>query len=292
MLGKLLKYDFRALSRVMLPLQLSVLVAGVLGCFLVNFSWRSLMRSFDSSLYSYSEVLPLESVINASTSMLAGLFFAVVFASYWVSLFLVARHLYKSFLKDEGYLTFTLPVSGNQHMLSKTISGSIWLVINALILTFIVVLLTLVGFSDTGLINLDVLGVYKEVFSELSNASGMMLILECLLIGLTAIIASVLMVYFSLILGGVLARTYKVLAGIGIFVAVNIVVQTIMSFVAAAGFIALDSLSSSLFFSTTTPYWFVEIQPIMLPALILEIGFIITFFLVSKYLINNKLNLE
>lgn len=42
----------------------------------------------------------------------------------------IAIRFYKNLFSSEGYLSHTLPVTSGQHLLSKTISGSIWGIIN------------------------------------------------------------------------------------------------------------------------------------------------------------------
>lgn len=44
----------------------------------------------------------------------------------------IAVRFYKNLFSSEGYLTHTLPVTSGQHLLAKTISGSIWAVINVI----------------------------------------------------------------------------------------------------------------------------------------------------------------
>ena len=291
MLGKLLSCDFKAFGRVMLPLQGGVLLAGIAGCFMVNFSYKSISNSLSSSYYSSSSqaVLPLEEMLNATMTMLSGLFFAVVFASFWVTLFLVARHFYKSFLKDEGYLAFTLPVTTNQHVLSKVIAGFIWVLINALILCFTIVLLTLVGFTDSGIFNREVLGYYGDLFRELSNAPGVVLIIQAILLGILFVLCNVLQIYASLVVGATIARTHKVLAAIGIYIAFSFVMNTIMTFTSIGSSIVFEM---SNYVMNSDYSWFYALQPVILPMLLFYVVVVVVFFILSKYLLKNRLNLD
>lgn len=290
MLTKLLKYDFKALNRVMVPLQLGVLIAGILGSFLLKFSVNGLTDAISSSYNSYdSGFSTLQSIINTTTMMLTSLFFAAVFASFWITLFLIARHLYKSFLRDEGYLTFTLPVSTHQLLLSKTIAGFVWLLVNLLLLMGIFVFMTLVGFGEsTEFLSSQGLMIYRDILLEVSNAQGFVFILELCVFVIVMAVQFVLQLYFSLILGGVVAKNYKVFAGIGFYIASNIVMQTILSFVLALGLVFV--LDSSYLFNESN--WVGYLQPVIIPAIITNIAFVITYYLVSNSLLKNKLNLE
>lgn len=295
MLGKLLKYDFKALNRVMLPLQGSVLLAGVVACLSLNFFFRSLSNSASVYLAGGSSVsspnmLPLQEMVNTASVMLAVLFLVMVFASYWVTLFLIGRHFYKNLLRDEGYLSFTLPVTVNKSILSKTIAGSVWLFVNVLILCFVVVLLSLVGFSTEGIVNIWVAEGYLDVLAELSNVPGMVLIFEIIVFAVVATVFCVLQVYVSLAVGAVIARTHKVLAGIGIYVAIYTVMQIITSFLYVGLSVGGADLYERIYYADYS--WFYAAQVALLPPLIIFIALSFVFFLLSKHLLKTRLNLD
>ena len=58
--------------------------------------------------------------ISAMASVLIGV---AVMASALVTLLLICNHFYRSFLGDEGYLTFTLPVPTSKLIWSKLLTG-------------------------------------------------------------------------------------------------------------------------------------------------------------------------
>lgn len=291
MLGKLFKYDFKALSRVMLPLQGGVLLVGILGCFLVNVSFRSLYNSSDYGHYSSSSsaLYSLESMLNGATAMLGELLFAVASASSWVTLLLIARHFYQNLLKDEGYLSFTLPVTKNQQFLSKTLSGLVWFLINMAILLLVGLLFTVVGFSVEGTINSDVIEAYRYLLEGLSNAFGAAFFLELSVLIILTALASVLQIYLALILGSVAARTYKVLASVGIYIIIQIALQTLTIFV-SLGLLIFSVLEPSYSYSEFS--WLYLLQPVMLAMLALYAVCVAVFYLVGKHMLETKLNLD
>lgn len=285
MLGKLLKYDFKALNRVMVPLQLGVLIAGVLGSFLLKFT---ILNTTEVIYQNYgSDPSRLPALLSMAASLLMALFFAAVFASFWVSLFLVARHFYKSSLRDEGYLTFTLPVSANKVLLSKTISGCVWLIINQILLAALVLFMLLVGLSESReFMSAEGIEAIGRLLSEINRPWEYTFVFELLFFALLMVIVYVLQLYFSLIWGSVLARTHKVLAAIGLYVVCAIIMQTVLSFIlATAGVFLIDG-------SFTEYNWAISLQALVIPTLICYIGFAIAFYLLSKYLLKNKLNLD
>jgi len=286
MLAKLLKYDFRALNRIMLPLQGGVLLAAVVGSFAIRIALISLENSYSMYSPASSGSLHLEEVIY-STSLLVGvLIYAAIVASYWISLFLIARHYNQSFLRDEGYLAFTLPVSASQNLMSKVIAGSLWLFINMAILVFAMILLALIGFTGTG--SNTVFVVMDNMKEEFSNVPGFIFFVELFVVALLAAVHGILQIYTSLNIGAVLARTHKVAAGIGIFVAINMIMQIVMSVVTfGLGFGPGSSIDFSAQYS-----WFPMMQVVVLPPLIIFAALVFVYFFVSKHLLTTKLNLD
>ncbi len=109
MLRKLIKHELRATGRVMLPLLALELVAAVGG----NISTYRLLETSNGVLNTLGIVL------------LMG--FTIVFvASGVVAFVLMVQRFYKNLLRDEGYLTMTLPVSVHEHIWAKLLTSLIW----------------------------------------------------------------------------------------------------------------------------------------------------------------------
>ncbi|MDR2035250.1 MAG: hypothetical protein LBP91_01035 [Coriobacteriales bacterium] len=285
MLGKLLKYDFRALSRVMLPLQGGVILASIMGILLIKFAIMSL-----SSTSNYTSQ-PLEELLSAISLVFALLTIAMVFASYWVTLLLVGRHYYQSLLRDEGYLTLTLPVPVSSHLLSKTLAGSAWLFVNAIIIGLATVTLLFVSFSDTGLLSYINFGSLSDLAHDASTLPAMMTLFEVLCYGVVAILAAALQIYVALTVGAVIAKTHKVLAGIGIYVAISVVMQIVTSLLAFILAYFVFNASPS-FYSVSQFPWVYETQKLVLPGLIVLSAVSVASYFYSRYLLRTKLNLD
>jgi len=293
MLGKLLKYDFRALSRSMVPLQAGVLIAGVLGCLLMNFSINSLVNSISYS-YNYSGV-PFESIISSISMMAITLIFTGVFASSLVTLLLLGHHIYRSFVKDEAYLAFTLPVTPTQHLWSKIICGFVWLVINVLVIFAVTALMTVIGFPiDGGFVNYEVLSVYGEIFTWLFSPMGVLIIIELLVLMLAGCFVSVIEIYASVILGGAVAKTHKVLAAVGIYLLIGTITGIIASIVMTFGTMFYVEMFSSYSYSYSLTDWeiFGLFQPVLIGSLICTIIVGVVLYILSRSSLKNNLNLE
>jgi len=114
MLSKLLKYDFRAL----MPWY------GVLGA--VTLVLAVLNRIAMFSTFTNAESHPIAAVFSGmATTMLTVVFFLSLAALSLMAVYLPAWRFYQSCLGEEGYLTFTLPVTHGQLYASKMISSCV-----------------------------------------------------------------------------------------------------------------------------------------------------------------------
>ena len=109
MLRKLLKHEFRATARIMLPM-FGLLVLASVGA---NLSIRGMLDSENTLLSTIGTVLIM-------------LFTMAVIAVGIVAFILMINRFYKNLLQDEGYVMMTLPVSIHQQGGSKLIVSTVW----------------------------------------------------------------------------------------------------------------------------------------------------------------------
>ena len=95
MLGKLLKYELKATSRVFIPLYIAILVVSIVNGLSLNL-----------------EILNIQGL---ATIVLMCLFISL----FVITIVVTIQRFNKNLLKDEGYLMFTLPVSSKHLVLSK-----------------------------------------------------------------------------------------------------------------------------------------------------------------------------
>lgn len=119
MLGKLIKYDMKALNRFLIVIHGFLLLSAVLGRFLLT------------DRISFSKPDETMQLLLALSFLLYFLIIAGV--SFGTQLVIVVR-FYRNLFSDEGYLSRTLPVSAGQHLLSKTITGTVWCIADFLLL--------------------------------------------------------------------------------------------------------------------------------------------------------------
>ena len=220
MLGKLLKYEFKATGRVMLPFLGGLLVLAVVARLASSVIGNDLL----------------------STLILMAYFLSLV-AMGTVTVVLLVYRFYRSMLSDEAYLTFMLPAGINAQLCSKLITAAVWLIVAfaALVLSLIIVTspfeLMRVVFSDLG-----------AIFERFYAATGVSMweviacIFEVLLVILLMSVAGCLMFYASMSLGFGFAE-HKVLYSILIFIGFGIVTQILFVLLMVALGMGLNSMS-------------------------------------------------
>ena len=116
MLRKLLKHEFRATARIMVPLYLVVLAMGFGG----GLSIRGLALD--------GRWIKLACVLGCAALCIV------------TAVFLIWRFSH-NLLGDEGYLMFTLPVSVHQHVWAKMLAAAVWFLVSLAVAVLTLVLL-------------------------------------------------------------------------------------------------------------------------------------------------------
>ena len=132
MLGKLLKHEFRATGRIMLPMMGALLALALMA----NLS----IRGMTGNLADIPALRILFILILVFFSM------GIVAVAVMALVVMVSR-FYRNLLKSEGYLMFTLPVSVHELIWSKLIVSLVWFFATAL---FIILILALTGLNLSG----------------------------------------------------------------------------------------------------------------------------------------------
>ena len=290
MLGKLMKHDFRALSRTLYPLQLGILGGGVVATLLSALTIRLSVASWAGANGS-SLLKGLIMAVSATSAVLIGV---AIMASLFVTLIFICYHFYRSFLADEGYLTFTLPVKTSDLLWSKLLTGMFWVLINGAVVMVTLLIYALFGTTTNSLINLEVLQGIRMFFTDLLPQAAQyvsipLMIAECVVIGILGLAAQMLQIYFAIIVGGQVAKKHRILAAIGMYLLINmgvgIVSSVFMSFVTfgeGAMSLALNSAQEVGTFMTTIFGWYG----------VLFAGLSVLFFFVSRSILKKNLNLQ
>ena len=104
MLSKLIRYEWKAVARVCIPMYGGLILAAMLTHFLLGN-----LERFSSTLYD---------IITMAMSTLC---FGLFMAAFVLTLIIQIQRFSKNLLGDEGYLMFTLPASVSQHITAKLV---------------------------------------------------------------------------------------------------------------------------------------------------------------------------
>ncbi|MCD8196796.1 MAG: hypothetical protein LUE24_06490 [Lachnospiraceae bacterium] len=135
MLGKLIKYDMRSISRAFIPLWILAPIVSLL------FGLATDATFSDDNTMLYELFVSLGG--DVLTTVVSVLFFGILIAMGVLTLLFIIQRFWKGLLKEEGYLAFTLPVETWQLIMGKAVSALLVSVVSALVglLSFILLIL-------------------------------------------------------------------------------------------------------------------------------------------------------
>lgn len=225
MFSKILKHDLKSIGRFWWIIAVSTLGISVLGSLAFRF-----MLEIGTSNVNSAILVSLATIFSALFSMLS--IFGIA-ASMLLTQILVYLRFYKHFFTDEGYLTFTLPVSRRQLLFSKTLNAFIWLCAHTVLMVICVLIFVTIAAPTLGesMINTNVLTAIPNAFKAVWNVTGAWTIVytvELLLILLLGILFSINLAHMCITIGAVVAKKMKLLAAIGIYYGVNVVLSSIL----------------------------------------------------------------
>ncbi len=270
MVKKLFKHEFLASLRLWLPMQIILLSVALFG---------RIIQFFERETTAYEIVFRSAILIYCLalfTSILLTLVFGIV-------------RFYKNLFTHEGYLSFTLPITPNQHIWVKTVVSAL-----SMIATLLVAFVSFMVFTC------------GEVFTEVMKAAGYLVkhfaeifgtgnIVAYVLEGIALVllyIAMMYLLYYACIALGQTFKKNRIVGAVGvyfIYYAITQVFGTILviacTFLADAGF--FTAISN---FIENCPE--ISVHIIMSFLLFWVALFTAIYFLVIRAVVRNKLNLE
>lgn len=268
MLGKLLKYELKATSRVFVPLYIAILVVSIVNGLSLNL-----------------EILNIQGL---ATIVLMCLFISL----FVITIVVTIQRFNKNLLKDEGYLMFTLPVSSKHLVLSKYLTSLIWtflsFVVAFLSFTIIFMIPTYKYFDFSYFIN-----EFNLLFSNMLNLNILGQFIKIILLMIISYTIFIFNVYLALSVGQlpIFNRFRNVSSFIG-FLVINLLIsyaQNIVSlFVndASVNIEAIDNINYAINSVTSIVSKGLNI------AIVINIIIILVLFFATTYILDKKLNLE
>lgn len=268
MLGKLLKYDFKANFKYFLPMSIFMLLYSCLGTLLFRIDGNT---QFSSN--GLIEVLTVFAIIA---------FVIMIIGYIIVTQGIIVVNFYKSMVTDTGYLTHTLPVSKIALLASKLISGAA-----IVLLSYVVsVISTLIMFD----IPANALK-YRELIMEVMKAAAYKEVLGSLplfILSFTfALLASTifsLSMYFMCIAFGQLMSHHKVIGSFVSYFVIQFIIQILCTILTYLSGGYLSKINDSMIYHFMSSFFF----GISGFTLLLSAGMIA----ITHYVFKRKLNLD
>nr|MDD6335811.1 hypothetical protein [bacterium] len=285
MLSKLLKYDGKALKRVLLPIQGGIIAMGLMIALLV----------IPLKSMGHAENSVLATAINLMLPLLIGLCALVLYAAVIGCFILVIARFYQSLIGGEAALSHTLPVTVDQHLGSKIITAFLWgaLTVAAAIVALFLVLCTAAAPAGSVVSFAFVGEIFRFLaqFAPVWQGAYTLALCEGIAFILIAAFTGLMTYYLALVIGGVMAKKHKLLAGIGSLFVINLIMQVLSStlyIVCALAFAADIKRYDALVNGAQVV---MALQPMAIIFLLLYAGLGVAFYFITRYLLKNKLNL-
>lgn len=272
MLAKLLKYEFKATGRTLLPVYVLLIAVSLLVKITVTGGHYDFMLG-DS----------LMGMLQAVIMLAYGCIIGTVCI---VTVLLLIQRFYKNLLRDEGYLMNTLPVAPWQNIMAKLIPAVIWSLISlcmAALSTFIISMDMhdwVMFFSKFG-------DLMYQIFTEF-GVHGPLFILEALLLIFAAMAHEILQVYAALAMGHT-ANSRRILWSVAAYIGITLAV----SFITMLGLqlLTTNGLGQAIY-DMLYGHYYAAMHCGLWVLIIYTMLFNAVFFGVANHILKHKLNLE
>ncbi|MDP4110366.1 MAG: hypothetical protein Q8878_10110 [Bacillota bacterium] len=264
MLGKLLKYEFRATGRVFLPLYGALVVFALIAKILnIGGNFKTVHN------------------VPAVISLVA--FVSIIVAIFVITFVMMIQRFQKNLLSDEGYLMFTLPVKPWAHITSKLTVSVVWIIASMFVTAVSIVLM--VATRDFWIELPRAFMQLVNIIGREFGASEYTFVLEFLIMAFAQLILGILMIYASISLGHLFSR-HRMLWSVGAFLALSTVTQTIVMTVVNIIEKTNPGFFSKFILPTATGHF------LLLLGILANLVFAAAFFAITNYVLKNRLNLE
>lgn len=235
MLGKLIKYDMKVLNRFLLLIHVFLLLAAFCGRYFLTSRIIITADNIDGTTFNVDQFMLSLAII---------LFIIIVSGASFGTYIIIAVRFYKNLYSDEGYLTHTLPVTAGTHLLSKTISGSIWAFIDSIAVTAAMwIVIVTPSVSDAFAENKDTI---LEVLGFSNNMTPGFLFAAFILFCVVSSISNMIMIYAAIVCGQLFSN-HRILGAVVSYLGL----QTIISILSLVSLAITGYFSDMLYMSST-----------------------------------------
>lgn len=262
-MGRLMKYELRSTMKLFTPLWLAVLALAVIN----RFTLFNPKRYFSQPVNILADIVIL-------------LYVFAIIGVFVVALIFVIQRFYQGLLKDEGYLTFTLPVRIDSILWGKTFSSLILLAGSML-----VCLLSLLLMFMNGDVWANLSDSWRQLVQVSEGRTVVLTVILLLIVLLASIIPAVLYLYLSMSIGH-LSQKHRVGASVLAYVGIRIVLSLVSNLVMSpVRELAWDGNVWNL--SSVQTVWL--LFAIAMAVVVVESAI---FYFPARYILRRHLNLE
>lgn len=259
MLGKLMKYEFKATARIFVPLFAALLAMAAVTKLTLGLRMQT------------------PHVISLALSIM------LIVAAFVITLILTVQRFYKNLMTDEGSLMFTLPVDTGRLIWSKLLVATIWTVVCTA-----VVFLSLMIMASSGNEWHQLVLAIREL--GLPSLDLTFLIIEFCALVLASLLTGILTIYASLALS-MFANNHRVALSFGFYIALNTLMQILVSVIMWI-FFSPKSMANQTFEAFLESNTLGSIHTCAVTAILITIAFGTAMFSTTRYMLKNQLNLQ
>ena len=275
MLGKLLKHEFKATARTMLPMFGVVVLLSLL------------------ANLSFAQIADAE---NGALDILFGLFIFAFFLGLFtmgvMAMVVMIQRFYKNVLGDEGYLTLTLPVNVHEIVWSKLIVSFVWFLATGLIaMAAVFIAVFTLTYTELGEMfqNMPSFGEMLRLFFEKTSITPLQLtgaIAQFAAMIILSSLTTCLHFYAAMALGHSFSNN-KVLLSVVFFIAISFV----FSFVSSLLGIFVEGLAMTVTVEAGSSVM-TTLQELSLGSMIYTLIEGVILYLLTTYCLKHRLNLS
>ena len=275
-LGKLIKYDFMDVSKLIIPFYIGM---GVMGIVIRVFWFILLNEKIDDRVRISTGVFQFMSYFGYVIAIIG-----IILMTYYA----VIIRYYRSIYGNEGYLTNTLPIETYEIILAKLLTFFSWFIVNGIIIFFTFwFIIPVEGIIKANIFRPEVL---HEIETFLRHSVGATLIIAIISM-LVMTIEKILFLFLCVSIAN-MVKSYRILTGIGAYVILGGIIGLIKQVILTFTYIFDKNYDNYGNSEREVLRTFENVFNTNLGMLFTSIVFSVILFFVINYLLKNKLNLE
>jgi len=285
MLTTLFKHEMRATAKIFLWVYVAFVVVAVVNALTAPNMFGGVLTSGYASAQAYSQsVLVFPELLRGLTMTI---YTMAIIAMSIITIVIIILRFYKNLLGDEGYLMFTLPVTREQHLLSKFLAAMVWSICTGVLILLSVLMMfgTLGGFEQF------VRAIDDMIAAGVPVGRYTFIFIVILIIGSAS---GILMLYAAMAWGPNLIKNRvggSILAFIIIYIASQVlfvIIISIMSVTVGSNLIADMFIAN---YDTAVNNTLAIFDTIFATVIIYSAIISIACWMLTRFLVNKKLNL-